>query len=402
MTSICAGGGPSGPKQSTTSGLVFNSLQLSSYLNNKGAGWAYIVAPLIGTLVYNLPSFCAGEPPTFVEPDFSTVLNWFSPLNPLGAAQLQQAMSELVGQIVWYDYCDCLSGSTPAAPAVPTSIPGLQTQPAGQGGFPAQTCQHWSADTGPLNDSFGEDFEFGSPTNIEVVDIQAGDYFSGTFTIGTQGTSQNSGSCFIQWLTANKIVISTLGPLNLSPGQTGILQGASPSGTVFIHPFVTGGGTFNPASNTAHLELLEYCPGSTPSTINGPCCPTDPATSSMLGAIYQLLQVVQRQGVPFAYQNGATHVGVTGSGQIAVSQLLGVKLAPSATPIWTGTEAGNPDELWLDSWITWGNADGWTDRIMLRHSPQISLPPNAQLFTKLGYTFAQGLAVDIQELEREA
>jgi hypothetical protein len=123
--------------------------------------------------------------------------------------------------------------------------------------------------------------------------------------------------------------------------------------------------------------------------------------NDLANQILTAVTLVQRQAVPFAYVPGTAHNGLSGHGELSVSGLLGAKITPSAIPSWAGVVSGDPDALWLDSWINWGNADGWTSREFLRASPYVSLPQLAGQFTKIGYSLAPGLTVDLVELLRE-
>jgi hypothetical protein len=122
---------------------------------------------------------------------------------------------------------------------------------------------------------------------------------------------------------------------------------------------------------------------------------------ALLQNIADLVKLIQRQQVPFAYVQGTDHPGLTGKGEISVQGLWGVKITPSNVPPGTGVDIGDPDTLWLDSWINWGNADGWSAREFLRSSPYISTPNFAGQYTKIGYSLEPQLTVDLRELVRE-
>jgi hypothetical protein len=166
--------------------------------------------------------------------------------------------------------------------------------------------------------------------------------------------------------------------------------------TQMMYVFIGGG---NPGVYFENIVSLAYC-GTTPG-VQQPCCPPDATTQATLNAILKIATLIQRQGDPFGYVSGTVHTGLSGNGAIALQGLLGVKVLPSAIPPPAGLEVGDPDSLWLDSWIRWGNADGWTQREFLTASPFVSLPALAGQYTRLGYTLGLGLLVDVTELVRE-
>lgn len=180
--------------------------------------------------------------------------------------------------------------------------------------------------------------------------------------------------------------------------QLSFTQNLFPIATVthYVYHLNADGGS---GSINVDASLRVYCNGDTPGTQSA-CCPPDTATQSYLDSIFRLVSLIQRQAAPFSYVLGADHPGLTGNGVLNVSELLGMKLTPGTLPPDVGVAVGDPDTLWLDSWINWGNADGWTAREFLRSSPHLSLPAAAGQFTRLGYSLRPGLVVDATELVR--
>jgi hypothetical protein len=118
--------------------------------------------------------------------------------------------------------------------------------------------------------------------------------------------------------------------------------------------------------------------------------------------ILSLVTLFQRQAVPFAYIEGATHSSLTGTGSLTVQGLLGVKVQSHSIPSDAGRDPGTPENVWLDSWINWGNADGFTPRELISTDSHLSIPAAAGQFTTIGYTLRPGLTIDVVELKREA
>lgn len=170
------------------------------------------------------------------------------------------------------------------------------------------------------------------------------------------------------------------------------------SGDVYADLEVAYGGT--QPDDLIRVVLMEYCGGSTPTTVVGNCGP-DPSTVALLNQIYGLLQLIQRQAAPFGYVTGASHTGLTTSGELTVADLLGVKITVTTIPGYVGSESGDPDEYFDIGWFAWGSTDGFSAREFITHSPQLSLPADAGLYTRLGYTLHPGVVVTVEELIRE-
>lgn len=116
---------------------------------------------------------------------------------------------------------------------------------------------------------------------------------------------------------------------------------------------------------------------------------------------YDLVLLIQRQAVPFGYVVGTAHAGLVDTGELAIVGLLGVLIEITAGIGIVGTEAGAPVQTFEAGWVTWGNADGFTERTMLSSASCLSLPRAAGQYTRVGYTLSAGIEVTITELERE-
>jgi len=120
-----------------------------------------------------------------------------------------------------------------------------------------------------------------------------------------------------------------------------------------------------------------------------------------LSEILELVTLIQRQAVPFAYIFSTAHSGLSGEGHVDVQGLLGVRVVLDAIGTGVGAESGDPDEIFEAGWITWGNDDGSTKREWITHSPFISMPAVAGQYTRVGYTLGQGVSATITEIVRE-
>ena len=395
MTVVC-GGGASQAQPARTNIVVLSSLAISSYLNNRGMAWAYAIAPAIGTLVFDLPSFCAADPPAIPTVTAADIAGWFNPLNPQGAAQLRQTMGDLVGAFLWYDLCECVSGPQPTPPAAVATPAGQTINPPDLSTLAVQPCATYTA-TVTLTP--------GSPVPASV-DLPSVFGRDPIFWVGTAQTSNPNAAedCgfTVGCVAQDGTVTTQSGPATLG-NSTAVFTTTNTAPNLTDHlrmQFVAAGTTGYGYNVTCTLSA--YCAGQRPGGTVQPCCPPETNVDALTQQILQLVTLIQRQTAPFAYVLGATHSALSGSGSISVQGLLGAKITPSAIPSWAGVAAGDPDTLWLDSWINWGNADGWTAREFLRASPHLSLPPLAGQFTEIGYSFAPGLICDVAELQREA
>lgn len=397
MTVLC-GGGTSSPKSPFGATIAVGASGMAALLNNIPTPWAVPLAGYLGLLTYDLSTFCATDPPAIPTITAGDVAALLTVSDPVGHLAAQQKFQNLVAAFLWCQVCQCDSGSIPScgsAPAAPAGMP--QINPPLATGLPQSATPVFCWDSGIVTTSAT------SLTEITArIAVPVGLYYT-VEVIGTHATAPcthfNGALAFSAAPTgapAGYYGVTGVIPFDTTIGPTTAISSTQQYCSIAVS---TGG-----ATACAQSGRVIVCFYDTPQVnIQQNCgCPPDPIILGLLHNIQDMVTLLQRQGLPFAYQNGAVHSGVSGSGEISVSQLLGAKFSPSSIPPDAGQVAGDPDELWLDSWYTWGNADGWREREFLRHSPQISLPANCQLYTKLGYSFRPGLTVDVQELERES
>lgn len=406
MTVLC-GGGASGPKPDVGNNIIYNSAGLAAALEFSGYGALATLAVILGTLLYDATTLCGTDPPaapTFTAAELEALFT-ITPSTDFetGLGKLK----DLVTNVLWYTLCECTSTSTPAQPS-PVALPSTVFIGAGGSGTCAEFTSgpHSQSGTTAQTKSIIPSTDFVLIFNADYIansvllpDGAASIVLTGTLDSSNYTGAGNPASMFVDFNNGSTAVGSTQGVSFESAPKTKQLKLAVPAGATRVT--ISFQKSFSTSYEIDGHATLDISCGGPNAGAPGGCCPPDPSVVQLLQQVQTLVTLIQRQHVPQAYINGSTHSAVTGSGEIAVSQLLGVKLTPGAIPTHFGAAAGDPDELWLDSWITWGNADGWTPREWLRHSPQLSLPPNAHLYTKLGHSFAPGISVDVQELEPE-
>jgi len=392
-------------KPGTADDIILTSAILEAMAAGYGFGW--LLAPFIGaaasTLNLHLPSFCASDPP--VDPGVSgadlLALATIGP-GPL-TADAADRVTQLLERYAWYTFCECASVTTPAAPAPPSQPSGTPAiDPGQQVGYPAvQPCMEYGIASLTVNVGGGlnvntflyKDFDgtnFGAPINVTSMQCK--------LTVTQTTGSGSSVRIRFQQQDANSVVVQTDTKLVVNGTTNSLLvQRNALSVNVFVDLLVTGGSGSVTWSN-AYFDL--FCDGQQPNGVASPCCPPDPILSSKLDVLLQMVTLIQRQSVPFAYLTGTVHSGLTGTGSIAVTGILGVLLNVSA-PVRAGVDVGTPDTNWDLGWINFGDSNGYEDRIWLRGTSQILIPPTAGLFTVVGYTLTPGVTLALTELVRE-
>jgi hypothetical protein len=125
--------------------------------------------------------------------------------------------------------------------------------------------------------------------------------------------------------------------------------------------------------------------------------------AGMSASIAQLrsdVTLIQRQGVPFGYLTGSVHSALTGSGSWTIADILGVAVTFDALPPELETGSTTPPTYHQVGKISLGTINGWRRSWQPTHSPYLILPVSGA-FTRLGYTFSDGVVATITELLRE-
>src|SRR5689334_484952 len=413
MTALC-GGGASQIKSGVAGqniiggGLISEGLTLIS-------PWLLPLGLFIDAFLFDATAQCTSDPPavpTFTSDDLTNCIGGV--LNP-NCPQTLAKVKDLLLNWLWFQFCECSATTTPSF-VQPTPPSGVNTP----GGTVSAGCFSGSFSGTPTQDSTPttnrpsnlslmpigatSNHNFGSGQIAQTVQIPVGQYTKLHVT-GSVSFPASATKALVFELNEFNAAGTFIGnPFQTIPASAGStvpvdVTIAIDATAAFIGLEVVQ--TDEPHPSSVSLSVLYSCTGSTAGGVATPC-PPDPAVAAMLNQIYQLLTLIQRQQVPFAFIPGTSHTGLSGSGEITFSSILGAKVNPSAIPNWSGLSVGDPDELWLDSWIAWGNADGFISREFLTHAPYISMPRYAGQFTRLGYTLAPGVTVDITELIRES
>lgn len=450
MTAICVGGGPSQPKAGFPETLVFATTLAGLVSPIPGLEWLIPILPFLGVLSYKLPDICAVDPPpipAITATDVELVFNPF--LSVFDASVSKQKFMDLLTWIIWYGFCECVTGAQPvrpAAPAAPANIPILQ--PA-YSGFSAQLV------TTPSNTKA---FHGAPPANWQLPD------FNDSAWVGVDSnTAATNGNSYV-WFNGATLVNAAVSSLPdglriVSDSPAGVAAtdainirwtfnlSAVPTSEPKIGiwwPFpaggIVGGGAYingvnqpvflNPLNWLGHYKdlkvgrnvvamsiappwnggprgfgmLLEW-QGAGTQQLPTDCCEL---TSALLHQILSGVQasieaitLIQRQAVPFAYVTSTVHAGLNGAGAIAISGLIGVKVTVTTLPATLGVEGTSPPKHFDLGFLTFGTADGFGQAVRLERNPQVILPARCSAFTDLDYDLAPGVVVTITELLRE-
>jgi hypothetical protein len=418
MTGIC-GGGTSSPKSGVTD-VMYGGAALSAYFAAKGIPYLSEVALFLGLVPFFVSSQCATDPlamPTWTTADSTAILQL-----QFGTAftnALAKATAILYN-FLWSDLCQCDVGPQPPPPVPPPPPAGLiivnttgtvecanalrtltvnSVTGATYGNYDQMagflptdgTSRNITADGAPNH------LAYGIPPTITSVKFTSWPYIN-----------PNAGCHFQYGNTAALIFYDAAGNfLGANPCNT---DAQLPS-TVTTKTIAVGGSArYWYIAATANAVVGCVFTGQQLTTqaqffcgtggLSAPCC-TDPAVMSMLVAVIDQVNLIQRQAVPFAYVHGAVHGGLTNSGTLAATGLLGVLIQVTAYPPANRVIAGEPDYVYDLGWISIESADGFIDEVRLRNPTQVWAPRIAASATKIGYALRAGVTATITELDRE-
>lgn len=395
MTAICPSAGPSQAKPGLAGVVTLGSLALQSLAVNWKLKWAvpYIVG--LGALQLNLGNICVTDPPADPGMTAADGLALLLPQFPgpayfTAVSKLQQLMT----RIAWYEFCQCAPGPTPAAPTAPTAPVGMPDPNPPVTGVPNDACV-FAHDGVGLNSG-------GNPIQSSIVSV-AGLNVTGVqvkiTNVLVSGVGWQSGTIYLQHRDAAAALIRQ-DAVGLSvPGTLLVTMPAPPSGTASMK--LAGGVGTTADSSNVQVSIDAFCNGAIPTGTVQPCCPPDLTLMGQVQQILQMVTLIQRQNVPFAYVSSTVHAGLTAYGTLAISGLLGVRVDVTAG-LATLRAVGNlPPYYFGGGYITFGTADGYPSSYRVKHSPLLCMPARCSAYTALTYDLPPGVTITITELVRE-
>lgn len=391
MTALC-GGGNSGPKIGAAAIVDYSSGLLAVLMAELGASWLIPVIPLAGLAPLVLSSFCAGDPPAmpvFTQAESDALLKL-----TLGA-DFNTGLPKLVSllqNVIWNDACQCTTGVyTPAA--APTQ--------------PANSITPVSTPVSPLQQTLCKIVGIQAQSVVAAGGNNFGNFLYSAapglqfFRIHYNRTSVGAGPHDTSTLNVfwNKVVPTFLQTLAQVPPD-GVIRTID----VPILPGYDGVaqiGLTAPANSTdtynAWAEL--FCG---PAGVAGQgCCPADPNILLQLQQLTALVKNVQRNYQPFGYVLGPVHAGLTLTGNVPVSRLIGFKVAVTAFPVTDVQLPGNPAYVKDLGWLSISETDGMIQEKRLAQTAFTWFPPDAVLATQINYFLNPGVTVTITEMQAE-
>ena len=98
------------------------------------------------------------------------------------------------------------------------------------------------------------------------------------------------------------------------------------------------------------------------------------------------------------YVLGTSHAGLSGNGEFAVSGILGAFVSFTTLPSRVGYRVGDPNEVWTDSYLSFGTSDGWYPSVKIDHNPWLILPQFMANVVKIGYSIPADTVLTLTEL----
>jgi hypothetical protein len=390
--------GISGTRTGASASIVVDAAYVQSLLP-AGLAWLYPYLPWMhGLQIGDVGAFCSVDPPTWTVPTGPQIYAFISG-GPLSQAQtVDQFIQDITRAYLWYNLCECKSVATPAppsAPSAPSNLPGVN--PGGVVSISPAACALYSWSQFTDTTGYNAVPHLTVPSSAVTVDV--------TVTGGVDGVNvavPDRIFCDVFLLDASNATLAHYvdGPSSLAHGWNQTLNHPVPGGTAFVTVNVRWDGGSNSGTISGAVAFNCTTFGTPSSGVQQCCSATDPITRATLQSILDMVTLIQRQTVPFAYISGPLHSGLTGTGTISVQGILGVLLNVSV-PARAGQVSGTPDTVFDCGWINFGTADGYADRQFITSDSQVIFPAAAGAWTIVAYTFLQGVTVSITELIRE-
>lgn len=389
---VCPSGSERRPGVPTT-------ILLDPYLAPSGIpaalDWLRQFLPYLPRLEIDTTELCSVDPPGwptwFTRDDLISVAtkSWFDvPLS------VKNKFEQALKQAFWYNFCQCTAASTPAIPAPPAAPADLPaTNPPSY--FPVGSkppClvrEGYLENVGAFNRVIIPTIILPTPGPLTLQAVHR-------YTL--IGSVRTDFVLSYQWLTPAGAGLTETFGFAISPGSTELVPipvGAGRLNTI-IHPNAP-----YTSLDGITTTLNWFCGGDTPNTPNAACCPPDPTLIAALSRIELLVNLIQRQAVPFATIDGPVHAGLTGSGEISIQGVLGYRVSATAIPAYVGEQGGTPPTRWDIGWVRTGYPSGWSDRQFLDVDDKVIAPVLGDA-TRIGYSLSPGVTVTVTELLREA
>lgn len=391
MTGLCAGG-TSGPKTGVAAVVDYSSGLIASILAFRGLGWLIPVIPLAGLPPLVLSVFCGTDPPAM--PTF-TAAETLALTQLTFGTDFDSGLSKLVDLMlhsIWYDACQCNSGTLTTYPTITPPVGTPIFQPPVTASTTCQTYDDVRTRASGADVLVQLPSLLGSNPTYVVLTATVSGLTGGAAqsTTAVESIQQPSGA-------ATAFVVDH--HLVANNGVQFITTGFVPSTCEHLQIRFGLAGSSTSATFTTHVDV--YCGANRPGGVVSPCCPPDVSTQASLDLILKMVTLIQRQAVPFAYLPSTSHPTLTGAGSFDISGLIGAAIQVTILPTPIGREGTSPTEYFDMGFITFGTPDGYPTSYRLERSAQVMFPARCGAYTTLAYDLHAGVEVTITELVRE-
>jgi hypothetical protein len=403
---ICTGGAVSQQKEGTARFIYMGGASLGALLNNIPTVWAVPFAALLASATYDLSTICSVDPPGF--PTFTTqdLLVLTTPSLMYAQATSLQKWQDLITTALWYQFCECSSGTQPtqpAGPAAPAEVPSIGPGLSNTG--PILPCAERQGssliNTVPLAHEFTPwgDTRFHSnrltlPAGTTQYQVKA--------TSTVLGASHSSIDIYVNECSniadtiGSEILLGTI-----TSGGSATFTRTPGSGVIEVGAIAFNSPTVNaPNTDSLYYEVDVFC-GNNPGTTISPCCPADQYVQGAIQQILQTVTLLQRHILPFAYIASTAHSGLHDQGSFSVNNLVGVKVVLTTTPASIGSELGEPTYYFDLGFLSVENTDGLIQQTRVTSTNQVWTPRLMSTAATIGYSFHPGVVATITELLAE-
>lgn len=461
MTALCVGGGTSSVQPNAPATAAMTAAFIDVILTQAGVPWlipfvTYLEAPLL-----NLTTLCATDPPPYVAFTVDEVLAFQAPLLNSNFPSALAKFQNLVKLLAWYAFCQCDAGAQPAAPSalqsppagtpvVVDATPGLcvvmkqaechvlnlwngatNNAPPANWDLPGFDDSAWPLSSDPSFGGYHFDDAGGTRFGINPQCLTP-------YVCAPPGIAPwvNTASGKEQFLVRWRWTMPDVDPSQLcvriysnfvSPGAGGFSSGLinidghgqfvalnglnwkSQVGYLTAGPHLmaiwVNSGNSTPANTwgaTGEIGLALTRSGVLGGNSDNGCCPPDPAVLQLLHRVDDLVTIIQRQGVPFAYVQSTVHVNIHDHRFIGLtSPIVGMLVQVTTLPDNYGRTLGTVDVLFDLGRMTVGNEDGWWNHRRIDNETVLWFPKAAGAATMVGFDLAPGVHVTATELVRE-
>lgn len=368
--------------------------------------WLYPYLPWMQALeIGDVSAFCSTDPPSVPSiPSAGDIFQFVTGGNVGAVIVVNQFLQDVAKQYLWRSLCQCGTG-TPTAYTPPSDPGGLVSvnNPTIVSPLTPQACYDFTSSTVVYNagNSLQRTIVNLGGNNPSLGPITPAYYVRWTTT--TAVVTAPAPTLTVTYVVDNESstpnVVYSSTAFQIAAGLTRVFVAPIPIQASTVNYRVAAGSTGFQASEFTRTEV--FCTNTAPGTTD--CCAQGPDQSNiLLRQILDLVTLIQRQRVPYAYVDGATHSGLSGAGTLTVpSGLIGLRTTVTTNPPYTGQAGSNPQAIFDVGYVSTGDSTGWAETQPIRRSPWIWFPEDMSTWSRVGFNLNPGVVISITELEAE-